>query len=305
MPRCLVTGHRGYIGSRLFKKLESLGHEVIGIDLKDGDDINLILSPNEIKNSKYYRFKPEYIFHMACNPRVEYSVKNPIETAKNNIISTTNVLNFSKSVGAKRLIFSSSSAIYGDGTKPLNPYGLQKLYSEMECNLWKTNLYNLDTVSLRYFNVYSHDQIVSDAYATVIANWIDLIKSDKTPFINGDGEHRRDMVHVDDVVSANLFAMSDNVNFDADYYDVGTGINISLNEIKRIVNKWLPEVEFIYKDERSGDVKKTLADIKPLKKLGWQAKISPEEGINSCFKKLFQYKSGLGRAAMRNQAWGC
>lgn len=283
MARCLVTGYKGYIGSRLFKKLKEEGHEVIGIDLQDGHNINKDLHHGLDKNSfhpAYYNFKPEYIFHLAYIPRVAYSVENPVETTENNVLCTTNVLNFAKSVGAKRVIFSSSSSVVGDGDGPVSPYALQKLYDEMQCRLW-SKIYGLDTVCLRYFNVYSEDQQAETAYATAIANWMHHIREDKTPFLNGDGENRRDMLHVDDAVSANIFAMNYDGLFSGKSYDVGTGENISLNEIVEIIHRYFPEVKFEKKPSRKGDVLLTRAKTSDLKKLGWQTKTKINDGINS------------------------
>jgi UDP-glucose 4-epimerase len=306
MSRCLVTGHKGYIGSKLFKRLKELGHEVMGIDLQDDHDINSDLFHGLDKKSfhpHYYNFKPECIFHLACIPRVLYSVENPVETTKNNIIATTNVLNFAKAVGAKRVIYSSSSSVVGDGDGPVSPYALQKLYSEMECRLW-AKIYGLDTVSLRYFNVYSEDQKAETAYATAISNWMAHIREGRPPFLNGDGTQRRDMVHVDDVVSANIFAMDYEGVFRGSTYDVGTGNNISLNEVIEIVHKHFPHaVEFEQRPPRKGDVLLTRANTTPLKNLGWEASITIVDGINSCFKELQEFKSGKGRAALRNRIY--
>ena len=302
MSRCLVTGYKGYIGSKLFKKLKSLGHEVVGIDLLDGHDINNDLNHGLDKNSfhpKYYNFKPEYIFHLAYIPRVAYSVENPVETTKNNILCTTNVLNFAKKVGAKRVIFSSSSSVVGDGDGPVSPYALQKLYDEKQCRLW-SKIYGLDTVSLRYFNVYSEDQQAKTAYATAIANWMHHIRENKIPFLNGDGTQRRDMLHVNDAVSANIFAMNYDALFAGKSYDVGTGTNISLNEVIQIIKKYFPKVDFERRSSRKGDVLLTRAKTSDLKKIGWQTTVSIDEGINSCFKKLKEYKQGKGRSEFRN-----
>ena len=290
--RCLVTGHKGYIGSKLFNKLKELNHDVIGIDIKEGSDINHDLFHGINGKSfhpKYFNFKPEYIFHMACMPRVLYSVENPVETTKNNIIATTNVLNYAKAVGAKRVIFSSSSSVTGDGNGPVSPYALQKLYSEMECELW-SKIYGLDTVSLRYFNVYSEDQRAEDSYATAISNWMDYIKKDKKPFINGDGQNRRDLIHVDDVVAANIFVANHSKDFNGKVFDVGTGKNISLNEIVEIIHQYFPEVKFEKRPPRLGDVLLTKANVSNLKNIGWSAKIQINEGISACFNKLQQTK---------------
>ena len=302
MSRCLVTGHKGFIGSRLYKKLKDLGHEVIGIDLKDGHDINSDLNHglgNKSFHPKYYNFKPEYIFHLAYIPRVGYSVEKPVETTKNNILSTTNVLNFAKAVKAKRVVFSSSSSVIGDGAEPCSPYALQKLYDEMQCRLW-SKLYGLDTVSLRYFNVYSEDQQANSAYATAIANWMHHIRIGKAPFLNGDGENRRDMLHVSDAVSANIFAMQHEGLFMGKSYDVGTGDNISLNEIIDIISAHFPDVKFDHRPARPGDVLLTKADPTELEKLGWQAKIKINEGIDLCFSGLKAFMLGKGRAYLRN-----
>ena len=302
MSRCLVTGYKGYIGSHLYKVLKENGHEVLGIDLQDGHDINKDLHHGVNGKSfhpRYFNFKPEYIFHMACIPRVLYSVENPLETTENNILSTTNVLNFARAVGAKRVIFSSSSSVVGDGDGPVSPYALQKLYSEMECRLW-SKIYGLDTVSLRYFNVYSEDQQATDSYATAIANWMQHIREDKTPFLNGDGHNRRDMVHVADVISANVFAMEHDGLFSGSIYDVGTGENISLNEIIEIIHKYFPSVQFEKRPARQGDVLLTRAKTSKLKNLGWESKIQIKDGISLCFKNLKDFKNGKGRSELRN-----
>ena len=306
MSRCLITGYKGYIGSKLYEKLKQAGHEVMGIDLQNGHDINSDLYHGLDKKSfhpLYFIFKPEFIFHLAYIPRVAYSIDNPVETTKNNILCTTNVLNFAKAVKAKRVIFSSSSSVVGDGDGPVSPYALQKLYDEMQCRLW-SKIYGLDTVSLRYFNVYSEDQQAKTAYATAIANWMHHIRKNKTPFLNGDGENRRDMLHVNDAVSANIFAMDYEGVFRGSIYDVGTGNNISLNEVIEIIHKHFPHaVEFERRPPRQGDVLLTRANTAPLKNLGWEASITIVDGINSCFKELQEFKSGKGRSKLRNAAY--
>ena len=292
MAKCLVTGHKGYIGAHLIKKLQKLGHEVQGIDLQEeySKDINSLqgLAPDEEGNfhPHYWNFKPEYVFHMACFPRVAYSVENPVLTMKNNIMVGTHVLNFARKVGAKRVIYSSSSSIKGNGHGPESPYALQKMVTELECRLY-AKLYGLDTVSLRYFNVYSEDQETNGSYGTAIANWMQSIRDKKVPYITGDGEQRRDMVHINDVVSANIFAMNfDRYNFSGDVYDIGTGTNISLNEIKEIIQKHFPTVSFDYVEPRPGDVSVTKAEVRKLGNIGWNAEINIKNGIDSCFKEL-------------------
>ncbi len=285
MSRCLVTGHKGYIGSKVFKKLQELGHEVIGIDLKEKiskDILDYLKEDSDGQFHPYYSsFKPEYIFHLACVPRVAYSVEFPVETMENNVLITSCVLNFARKIGCKRVIYSGSSSVVGNGNGPSSPYGLQKLISEMECKLY-SDLYGLDTVTLRYFNVYSEDQQAEGPYATAIANWMKYIRQGSSPFITGDGNQRRDMAYVHDVVSANIFAMQFEGEFKGNHYDVGTGENISLNEIKFIVEKY-HNVKFEYVPERKGDVLLTRANMKPLMALGWAPKMDLMSGINKCF----------------------
>jgi len=290
MARCLVTGHKGYIGSKLFTRLQSLGHKVIGIDLNEevSKDINKILA--EDSDGKFhpyfFNFQPEYVFHMACLPRVGYSVEHPVETTRNNVLAGTNVLNFARKVGSvKRVIYSSSSSVVGNGNGPASPYALQKFTTELETTMY-SHLYGLDTVSLRYFNVYSHDQRADGPYATAVANWMRSIREGINPFITGDGEQRRDMVNADDVVNANIFCMNYEEKLNGSVFDVGTGANISLNEMSQVVKEHFPNVNFDYTEPRKGDVMTTKANVSGLAELGWRAGIEINEGISDCFRRL-------------------
>jgi len=289
MARCLVTGHKGYIGSKLFARLQELGHEVIGVDLNDKIPHDILKVLQEGTDGRfhphYFNFKPEYIFHLACWPRIGYCMENPVDTMRNNVLAGSILLNFARKVGTKRLIYSSSSSVAGNGEGPTNPYALQKLVTEIESKIY-SEIYGLDTVSLRYFNVYSEDQTYSGAYTTAVASWMHCIREKKQPFITGDGNQRRDMVHVDDAVSANIFAMNSDKDFSGKNFDVGTGDNISLNEIREVIEVLHPNVNFEYRDSRPNEVDATKADIFPLKSLGWQAEISIKRGVFRCFKQL-------------------
>jgi len=286
MSKCLITGHRGYIGSHLYKALKNLGHEVIGIDLQDEVSHDVIKDLKEgtdgLFHPYYTSFQPEYIFHMACWPRIGLCLEKPVETMQNNVIAGSILLNFARKCDSvKRVIYSSSSSVVGDGFGPTNPYALQKLATEIETKMY-AEIYGLDTVSLRYFNVYSETQDTSGPYATAVAHWRHSLLNNINPYITGDGEQRRDMVHVDDIVSANIFSMNYDKDFKGKIFDVGTGDNISLNEIKDIILQ-THDVQFDYTIARAGEVKETRADIKPLEKLGWTASISVNEGIRKCF----------------------
>ena len=269
--KILVTGHKGYIGSHIYSKLVELKEEVTGIDLKDGEDI-----PNCLPNQKF-----DYVFHMAALPRVGYSVENPSYTLRQNVLVTSRLLEWSRDHGVKRFIFSSSSAVTGAGQGPTSPYGLHKLMSEMECKLY-SELYGLDTVCLRYFNAYSADQEYGGAYSTVICAWMENLRLGDQLRLDGDGTQTRDFVHVDDIVDANLFCMNFSKPFLGEVYDVGSGVVLSINEIKNIVTRY-NDVDIVHAPERRGDVKHTTANIESLKKIGWCAKIDPYQGIKNCF----------------------
>lgn len=276
--KVLVTGHKGYIGSKLYKKCLELGWETLGVDLKeDNRDINYISHYKDC-----IEFKPEVIFHMAAVPAVQYSVEHPAETLYHNVLGTSNVLQFAKNNGVKRVVFSSSSAIYGNNNFPVSPYGLHKFQSEMECRLY-SELYDLDTVCLRYFNVYSPDQIPTNSYPTVIASWMQRMREGKELVIYGDGSHVRDYIHVDDIVACNLFAAKFEGSFNAACYDVGTGLNYPLNYIKNFI-KERHNVSFAHLEARKSDALSTKANIDPLLELGWKAQISFNEGLKECFK---------------------
>jgi nucleoside-diphosphate-sugar epimerase len=270
--KALVTGHLGYIGSHIFKELNTRGYEPRGIDLKNGEDI-LHCLPNE---------DFDCVFHLAALPRVEFSVENPFYTMKQNVLVTSKLLEWSKNHGVKTFIFSSSSALYGEGSGPKSPYGLHKLISEMECELYQ-KLYDIRCVCLRYFNVYSEDQEYGGAYSTVVAAWMQMIKEEKSLRIDGDGEQSRDFIHVEDVVSANIYCMENINNLKELWYDVGYGKTCSLNQIREIVNKY-HKVEWDNAPERQGDVKHTEIGSQRLQLEGWSPHVSLSGGLEKCFK---------------------
>ena len=272
MARCLVTGHRGYIGSKLFKKLKLLGHEAIGIDLNE--DIPKDINKTLVEDTDG-KFHPYYV-----------NFQHPVLTTRNNILAGTNILNFARKVGSvKRVIYSSSSSVVGNGNGPASPYALQKYTTELETTMY-SHLYGLDTVSLRYFNVYSHDQRADGPYATAVANWMRSIREGTNPYITGDGNQRRDMVNVEDVVAANIFCMNYGEPLNGAVFDVGTGDNISLNEISEIVKTHFPNSAFDHVEPRKGDVLMTRADTTGLAELGWNAKVTINKGISDCFGRL-------------------
>ena len=280
MARCLVTGHKGYIGSKLFKKLKELGHEVYGIDIASKStpeqlDIRWHLFDHE-KSFNHIKFKPEYIFHLAAKPSVQWSVDNPSEALAHNVMGSSRVLEYAKLVGAKRLIFASSAA----ADTPTSPYGAHKRMTEFECQVY-ASLYDLDVVSLRYFNVYSEDQKYGGAYSTIISAWLEKVRNNEPLRLDGDGSQTRDFIHVDDVVSANIHCMHHKENFNGIACDVGTGTSYPISYIKDYFDNVF-EVTWDMQPDRIGDIKHSKADTSTLESLGWTAQISLKTGLRRC-----------------------
>ncbi len=272
--KILITGHKGFIGKKILDKLHKTCYNIRGIDLKDGEDI-LHCLPDE---------NFDYVFHLAACPRVEYSVQHPSYTMKQNVLVTSTLLEWAKDHGVKRVIFSSSAAVMGNGDGiPKSPYGLHKLMNEMECKLY-SELYGLDTVCLRYFNVYSEDQKFGGAYSTDLSAWAEMIQQGKPLRIDGDGEQTRDLVHVEDVADANIFCMNYGGRFNGKHLNVGSGKSVSLNYVKNFIDKYY-DVVWSHAPARKGDIRHSLADISELQKLGWEPKISIDEGLARCFKR--------------------
>ncbi len=284
MANCLVTGHKGYIGSKLYAKLLELGHEVRGIDIKSNDiserlDIRWHLFDHD-KNFNHLDFKPEYIFHLAAKPSVQWSVENPSDSLTHNVMGSSRVLEYAKLVGAKKVIFASSAA----AIEPTSPYGAHKRMTELECKVY-ASLYDLDTVCLRYFNVYSEDQEYGGPYSTVISAWLESIRNNQPLRLDGDGSQTRDFIHVDDVVDANIHCMHHKKRFNGEIYDVGTGCSQSLIEIKKYFDNVFDN-EWDIKDSRIGDIKHSKANVVKLNNIGWYSKIDLKTGLRRCVKNI-------------------
>ena len=283
--RALVTGHEGYIGGNFVKKWEERGHTWVGYDMKNNHEFNLAHKVKEL-HINHHTNPIDVVIHFAAIPRVAFSVEYPRLVMSNNVNSTTNVLNWAKKEGIP-VVYSSSSSVVGNGNGPASPYALSKYVGEMETLLYN-QLYGLKTVALRYFNVYSYDQEADSEYATVVCNWKKFITEGKTPFITGDGEQRRDMTHVDDIVSANIFC-AENIDKDelwGHWYDIGSGENISLNELKEIVLQYFPGQKFDYVEPRAGDVMLTRADLAKFGQHGWKSKVDLQTGLHSVYRTL-------------------
>lgn len=289
--KVIVTGGAGFIGSNLVDVLVEKGFDVHVIDnLVGGNKENVnkeaILHIVDITNLE--SIQPiingaDYVFHLAALPRVQDSIDKPIETNKVNVDGMLNVLVASANAKVKRLIFSASSAAYGDQeTSPLHeklvpnlksPYALHKHVGELYCKLW-SDIYGLETVSLRYFNVYGPRHSAEGAYALVIAKFMKQISEGKPMTITGDGKQTRDFTSVHDVVSANILAMESKKVGKGEVINIGTGSNQSVLKIAELIGG---EVAFIPARLEPHD---TLADNRLARKLlDWEPKVSIEEGI--------------------------
>ena len=248
MQRAIVTGGAGFIGSNLVDKLIEQGVKVTILDnLSTGKKENInpkaefincdISTASEI-DILFYINGADIVFHMAALPQVQQSIENP--TNNNNINSTINILEASRKANIKRVIFSSTSALYGNPVytpideshpiNPLSPYALHKLVGENYCKLY-SEIYDLDTVCLRYFNVYGNRMSNEGAYRSVISVFQESFIN-KIPFnIVNDGEQKRDFVHVNDIIEANILCALNNKSFNGEVYNVGTGKAYTVNEI--------------------------------------------------------------------------
>ncbi|MBT4121084.1 MAG: NAD-dependent epimerase/dehydratase family protein [Candidatus Magasanikbacteria bacterium] len=293
MSKCLVTGGAGFIGSHLVDKLIELGHDVIVID-------NLMLGKKEFinKQSKFYKadirnlekikklFKDvEVVFHLAADPRLQTSIEDPISTHEINVTGTLNILLAAKESNVKKVIFSSSCAIYGDqeklpitekhSTDPMNPYALHKLMGENYCRLFH-QLFDLDAVCLRYFNVFGPRKLDTGSYPMVVPIFLGQKKRGEKLTIVGDGKQTRDYVYVSDVVEANIKAWQSDIS-DGRGVNIGSGVQTSVNEIAELIGG-----ESVNVDERPGEMKFIEADNTKAKKLlDWGPTIGLEEGIKN------------------------
>ena len=253
--RCLVTGGAGFIGSNLVDKLTKDGHEVqVWDNLSTGkrDNVNPdahffncdITSNYDAGKILMSEFNPDIVFHLAAKARVQPSIENPIEFNNVNVNGLLNVLNLCVECGIKRFVYSSSSSVYGNVEQlptteeaplnPISPYALQKLIGEQYCKLF-SELYGLETVCLRYFNVYGERQSLEGAYSLVMGIFAQQRLNGEPMTINGDGEQRRDFTYVGDVVDANIKVGFSKMKWKGDAFNIGNGDNRSVNELADMI----------------------------------------------------------------------
>ena len=242
----LVTGGGGFIGSHLVKALINEDNEVVVID-KEGrfsDDYEFIYADisKEDYNLKILEALKgvDTVFHLAAKARVQPSIEHPIEFNETNVTGTLTLLELCREAGVRRFVFSSSSSVYGDTTTfptpetaptgPMSPYGLQKLIGEQYCQLY-AQIHDIETVSLRYFNVYGEDAPTTGAYCLVMGTFTRLKSEGKPLIIYGNGEQRRDFTYVQDVVQANILASKSDKVGKGEVINIGNGDNRSIQQI--------------------------------------------------------------------------
>jgi UDP-glucose 4-epimerase len=287
--KVIVTGGLGFIGSNLVEKLIKHNEVTIIDDQSTGkieniqeiDQDNLTLIKGSITDLNLTQiFKDhDYVLHQAALPSVPRSISDPKSSNEANITGTLNVLIAAKDSGIKKVVCASSSSVYGDTptlpksenmpVNPLSPYAITKMTAEFYCNVFQ-EIYGLQTVSLRYFNVFGPKQDPNSQYAAVIPNFISAIKNNKPPVIYGDGEQSRDFSYVKHVVDANMLACeSDKTGV----YNIACGRRITVNQLVEMINEIMGKnIEPVYSESRPGDIKHSLADISKAKAFGYEPK---------------------------------
>ena len=300
--RTLVTGGAGFIGSNLVDKLIDDGHDVIILDnLSTGKKENINPKAkffnkditNMRRESDFVMFKNiDVVFHLAALARVQPSIENPIEYHEANINGTLNVLKAAVDNGVKRFVFSSSSSVYGDVEEkdlptsensklnPMSPYALHKLVGEQYCKLF-SDLYDIETVSLRYFNVYGERQATEGAYCLVMGVFAKQLLNGEVMTINGDGEQIRDFTYVGDVVDANIKCAKYNKKWNGNVFNVGACDGRSVNQVADLLGG-----KRIHRDPVI-EPRITKADNSKIKEvLGWKPTQNFEDWVTKWKKEL-------------------
>jgi nucleoside-diphosphate-sugar epimerase len=307
----LVTGGAGFIGSNLVDALLNAGHHVRVVDnFATGKRENLAHVARQIDLHEISITDPkplaaamqgvDYVFHLAALGSVPRSVKNPLETHETNATGTLNVLLAARDAGVKRVVFAGSSSAYGDvdaeykseemPPNPLSPYAVTKLTGEQYCHVF-THVYGLETVVVRYFNVFGPRQDPLSMYAAVIPKFITAMLDDSPPTVEGDGLQSRDFTYIDNVIHGNLQAChTDGVA--GQTFNIACGDRINLLDMIAMINKLTgKQIEPVFTDPRPGDVRHSRAAIdKARQKLGYEPVVSFEEGLS---RTLAWYEAAL------------
>ncbi len=304
MEKMAVTGGAGFIGANLAEHLVSRGYHVAVVDnFSTGREENLagwadqypeyvrILRADINQTDKLREALDgvRYVFHQAAIPSVPRSIDAPKDTNLSNICGTLSLLQAAKEAGVERVVAASSSSVYGDDPelpkletrrgRPLSPYALSKVVTEEYCRLFH-QLYGLETVCLRYFNVFGPRQDPKSEYAAVIPRFITRLLAGKPPIVFGDGEQTRDFTYVTNVIDANWLAAT-HPNAVGEVFNIGCGAKTSLNELIRTLDQIMgSETRPVYEPARRGDVRHSVADVNKARiLLGYSPSVSLKQGL--------------------------
>jgi len=296
MTISIVTGGAGFIGSHIVEKLKRLDHMVVVIDNEYSDNdhfhwrkdtLNVNIDITDYKGLKKAFTGADYIFHCAAEARIGPAIENPLNALNINTMGTCNVLQCAREVGAKKVLYSSTSSGYGLNEAPnietqpddcLNPYSVSKIAGEKLCKMY-TDLYGLNTIIFRYFNVFGERAPRKGQYAPVTGIFLRQKEAGESLTIVGDGEQRRDYIYVEDVANANIMAAISNPDDDAygQVYNVGSGKNYSVNEIASFISD-----DTINIPPRIGEARNSLANIDKIQKtFAWKPEVDVEQWIKT------------------------
>ncbi|AFL89072.1 nucleoside-diphosphate-sugar epimerase [Terriglobus roseus DSM 18391] len=307
MSRVLITGGAGFIGSHLVHRFVEEGAQVRAFDnLSSGNMENLAAVRDRIEFIQGDVQDAEataaacrdvdYVFHEGAIPSVPKSVADPLGTDSPNLRGTLQMLESARKAGVKRFIFAASSAAYGNNPvlpkredmipEPVSPYAVQKVASELYMGSY-AQVFGLQTVALRYFNIFGVRQDPTSQYSGVLARFISLMAKNECPTIFGDGETSRDFTHVDNVVQANLLAASAPAHVSGRVYNVATGHRVTLNHAFATIGRIMGfEGKPQYQPEREGDIRHSVADIaRAQDELGYRVTVSFEDGLGKMLRK--------------------
>ena len=306
MAKYLVTGGAGFIGSHISEELVKRDHEVRILDnFLTGKKENIVslldkieFIEGDIKDFETCQHALEgvdFVLHQAALPSVPRSIKDPLTTNENNIRGTLNVLLASREAKVKKVVFASSSSVYGDDThlpkiegrqgNPLSPYALSKLVGEHYCRIF-SQIYGLSTVFLRYFNIFGPRQDPFSQYAAVIPNFITKMLKGEKPIIFGDGEQSRDFTFVSNVVEANILA-SKAQDVSGEAFNIACGERTTVNSLVNTINEVLNKnIDPVHDEPRPGDVKNSFAEISKARKM---LKYEPLVPFNEGLKKTINW----------------
>ena len=313
--KILITGGAGFIGSNLCEALLNKDNQVVCLDnFATGkrenietflEDPNFILIDGDIRQLEVCLKATkdiDYVLHQAALGSVPRSIKDPITSNEVNVSGFLNMLVASRNNGIKRFVFAASSSTYGDSQsmpkvediigKPLSPYAITKYVNELYADIF-SKTYGLETIGLRYFNVFGRKQDPKGAYAAVIPKFVSQLMKGESPVINGDGNYSRDFTYIDNVIQANLLSLvTTNKKAINTVYNVAYGERNTLNDLKRYLKEYLSEfdskilnIEFIYGPNRAGDIPHSHASIEKAKEnLNYNPQFNLQKGLRQAVK---------------------